>query len=230
MKLFLDVLSVLYFFWPLILLVCFIRFRFKGDSFTQRLLKAARQVFLAWCLAALLALTLVLFNHGASSFLPEPYNRIAFFTLGAVTGTVTLASAIQRYRQDRREMQLLGSLEYLKALPPAEFEALTARFFQSLGYRTRPYEEKQDHGVDVIVYDGKGEKWIVQCKRYQGTVGEPILRDLLGAMLHEKASRAFLMTTGRLSQKARAWIADKPITVYEGEALVRLLKIDPNSE
>lgn len=74
-----------------------------------------------------------------------------------------------------------------------------------------------------MVYDGKGQKWVVQCKRYRGVVGEPILRDLLGAMLHERAQRAYLMTTGRISKNGREWVKGKPIIIYAGQGLVRLL-------
>jgi restriction system protein len=78
--------------------------------------------------------------------------------------------------------------------------------------------------VDVIVQATNGEKWIVQCKRYSGSVGEPIVRDLFGTMLHEDAQKAYLMTTGSISNQAREWAQRKPIILYEGEDFVTLIR------
>ncbi len=119
-------------------------------------------------------------------------------------------------QQERLKRFVISPRMNLKMLSLNSLSALVTAYQVS--------ENVQDHGVDVIVYDGKGEKWVVQCKVHRGVVGEPVLRDLLGAMLHERATRAFLMTTGTISQKAREWIVDKPILVYESEGLVRLLQ------
>ena len=81
-----------------------------------------------------------------------------------------------------------------------------------------------DHGVDVLVQTDEGEKWVVQCKRYSGSVGEPVVRDLYGTLLHEEAQRAYLITTGGLTRQAVDWAAGKPIVLYDGEGLVRLIR------
>jgi hypothetical protein len=220
----LENLSLFFYFWPVIIIIGFHGFSRHGINFQERVRKAIHKLFLGWCLFGVIALILVFTGYPLYGLLPQPYNVVIFLALGFISGAVSIASLVVdlKYRHD--EAERLGSLEYLRSLSPYEFEALVSWFFQFLGYRTRPYEDRQDHGVDVVVYNGKGEKWIVQCKRYRGVVGEPVLRDLLGAMMHENASRAFLMTTGTISHKARSWIEGKPITVYEGEALVRLFK------
>jgi len=220
----LENLSLFFYFWPMIIIIGFHGFSRQGLNFQERFTKALRKIFLGWGLFGMIALVLRTTGYPINGLLPQPLNLVIFLALGYISGAVTIASLVVELKHWRAEAESLGSLEYLKNLPPYEFEALVSRFFQFLGYRTRPSEDRQDHGVDVIVYNGKGEKWIVQCKRYRGVVGEPILRDLLGAMLHERASRAFLMTTGTISHKARLWIEGKPITVYEGDALVRLFK------
>jgi HJR/Mrr/RecB family endonuclease len=224
LKMFLENLSLLFYFWPVIIIIGIQGFSRHEGNFQERLTKAIHNSFWGWSLFGVIALILVATGYPLNGLLPQPYNLVIFLALGYISGVVTIASLVVDFKRRREEADRQGSLEHLRSLSPYEFEALVSRFFQFLGYRTRPYEDRQDHGVDVIVYNGKGEKWIVQCKRYRGVVGEPILRDLLGAMLHEKASRAFLMTTGTISHKARSWIEDKPITVYEGEALVRLFK------
>jgi restriction system protein len=56
----------------------------------------------------------------------------------------------------------------------------------------------------------------------QGSVGEPILRDLFGTMHAEKCDNAIVVTTGKISKQAREWIAEKPIRIIELKEL-RLL-------
>jgi len=52
-----------------------------------------------------------------------------------------------------------------------------------------------DHGVDLLATRA-GEKVVVQCKRYRDrSVGEPVVRDLYGAMQHENADRGYYLVT-----------------------------------
>ena len=78
--------------------------------------------------------------------------------------------------------------------------------------------------MDVVVITDEGEKWIVQCKRYSGSVGEPVVRDLYGTLLHEEAQRAYLITTGSFTRQATEWVQEKPIILYDGEGLVKLIR------
>jgi len=224
MQTFLTILEIVFFFWPLILLLGFFGTRDAEAPLAKKIMASFQRIFIAWCLMLFMALFLIIQDHQLSGIFPDPINWILFSVVGGVFGFPVLVNMIKHIRQNRADQLEAGTLEALRNLSPDEFENVVAKFFESIGYRSRVSENVQDHGVDVFVYDGKGEKWVVQCKRYRGVVGEPILRDLLGAMLHEKATRAFLMTTGTISQKAREWIQDKPITVYESEGLVRLLQ------
>lgn len=111
----------------------------------------------------------------------------------------------------------------MKSLSPDEFEALVAKLFETNGHHVALVGGSSDHGVDIVVTNAQGEKWIVQCKRYSGSVGEPVVRDLYGTMLHEEAQGAYLMTTGSFTQKAGEWASGKPLHLYDGNALVRLV-------
>ena len=61
-----------------------------------------------------------------------------------------------------------------------------------------------DHGIDLVV-SRAGDRAVVQCKNYRAwSVGESVLRDLFGAMHAAGATRAYLVTTGRLTAPAIA--------------------------
>lgn len=109
-------------------------------------------------------------------------------------------------------------------LSPQAFESLVGKLFRVYGHDVELVGGSSDHGVDIVVKNQQGEKWVVQCKRYRGSVGEPVVRDLYGTMLHENAQGAYLITTGNFTQGARQWAEEKPIILYDGEALIKLIR------
>jgi len=110
------------------------------------------------------------------------------------------------------------SIDEIAALSPAQFERFVGKVFAALGHEVELRGKPGDGGVDLIVRkDGKTA--IVQCKRYQGTLSPAVLRDLYGTMQHLGADKGYLVTTGRLSSKAVAWVADKPITVIDRNSI-----------
>jgi restriction endonuclease Mrr len=112
-------------------------------------------------------------------------------------------------------------LEALRALTPTAFECWMAERFRELGYSVQLTLASSDHGIDLRA-DKEGETVVVQCKRYRATtVGEPILRDLYGAMHHSGAHRAILVTTGRLTPAALEWTKGKAVETWDGHELVR---------
>lgn len=114
--------------------------------------------------------------------------------------------------------------EALLELNPRQFEKHVALIFRHKGYRVRHRGKTGDHGVDLEVFPTTGRLGIVQCKRYRSTVGERVVRDLYGTMLHEGAAHAFLVTAGDISAAAARWAADKPMTLVDGKRLLELAR------
>ena len=79
-----------------------------------------------------------------------------------------------------------------------------------------------DLGVDLALTRRDGRRAIVQCKRYRHAIGPEIVRELFGTMVHELAAHGFLVTTATISDAARSWAADKPITLIDGATLAGL--------
>jgi restriction system protein len=55
-------------------------------------------------------------------------------------------------------------------------------------------------------------------------VGEPALRDLYGAMHDFGVDRAYLVTTGEVTDAARRWARGKPIAIWDGSDLARMAR------
>jgi restriction system protein len=146
-----------------------------------------------------------------------------------VTGWAMVATEyVRQRRQPAAESERL-TLDDLQAMSPSEFEAWVQQLFRSRGYFTTNTPDGADHGIDLWVVSPQGERGIVQCKRYRGVVGEPVVRDLYGVMQHEAAARGFLVTTGGISAAAGRWAQGKPIDLIDGPRLAMLAagQVDP---
>jgi len=75
-----------------------------------------------------------------------------------------------------------------------EFEKLIYDVLIRLGFRANLTKSSGDGGIDIeAFYDGllfKG-KYIIQCKRWDSKVGEPVLRDLYGTIISNNALKGY---------------------------------------
>lgn len=124
------------------------------------------------------------------------------------------------YRQYLRKIRLPS---YLQEMDPLAFEMLACDLHTRMGYdvKTTPYSG--DSGADGILRKD-GDLTILQAKRVQGSVGEPILRDLFGTMHSFNAKYGVVVTTGKVSRQAREWATNKPIRIIELEELSMLIR------
>lgn len=216
--------SLLYLFWPLILFLGLIGLNKRALSFADKIRGYIHRVFFAWIIWALFWCVISLQDRNPILLLPERLNNTLFLTLGALSGGFTIFGLIRRWRNRWIRLADAQKIEDLLALTPGDFEALVAGLFRAYGHQADTLGGSSDHGIDVVVRSDQGEKWIVQCKRYSGSVGEPVIRDLYGTMLHEEAQKAYLVTTGSFTTQAISWAEGKPIILYDGETLVKLIR------
>jgi hypothetical protein len=142
----------------------------------------------------------------------------------ALAGPVFYSERTASQGELRRRFGKVRTLAEMLALEPVEFENWVAMLFQLIGYKVKNTQEVADHGIDLLVSDGQVSYGLVQCKRYRGTVGEPVVRDLYGTLIHESADCGWLVTTGGISRQAREWAGSKPIELWDGQTLVELAR------
>ena len=106
-------------------------------------------------------------------------------------------------------------------LTPEEFEAFVASLFEKEGWQASLTSRSGDMGIDInLLRTSDGRRAVVRCKKYKGTVGQPVVRDLYGAMTHVKADEGYIVTTGRFSSAAISFTKGKSIRLVDGEALL----------
>lgn len=120
----------------------------------------------------------------------------------------------------------MNNIDYLSELSGIEFENLCFSLLQKMGFAVETTAVSGDGGIDLIAISNqplfKG-KYIIQCKRYSGSVGVSIIRDLYGVVTAERANKGILITTGRFTASAVAFSSDKNIELIDGEQLGVLL-------
>lgn len=175
---------------------------------------------LAWILLFIFRAGMYIYDIPPFAYLiSEPLSTILFL----VTGFLLIGFVGGKAYFQIRRIRGARTVKQLLALTPDEFEQVVERLYRSMGHKVTHVGKQGDHGVDLIVYQKNGEKWVVQCKQWKGPVGEPVVRDVYGAMHHEEAQGAAVVTTGSFSSKAIEWAQGKPIYLYDGERLGELL-------
>ena len=180
-----------------------------------------RVLMAAWGIWAAFRLLLIFNPDPIGSFLiPEPLNTVLFFVTGAVLLVVQLGIYLWKNKSFKRKTEGIQNVADLLELSPREFEDWIVGIYRALGHRAKRTGSRGDHGVDVVVKTQDGEKWVVQCKRWRGKVGEPVIRDFYGVIHHEKADQGAIVTTGQFTAPARRWAKGKPLFLYDGQALL----------
>jgi len=112
-------------------------------------------------------------------------------------------------------------IKALRTMPGIEFERFVADVFQRNGYTAELTAATGDHGIDIILRK-LGRVIVVQCKQWDGTVGEPVLREFYGSLVAVRADGGFVVTTSSFTSQAEEFARDKPIELYDIDALIRL--------
>ena len=115
--------------------------------------------------------------------------------------------------------------ENINNLSGVEFERVCQLLVENMGFSVETTKASGDGGIDLIAYNSQpllSGKYIIQCKRYTGSVGEPIIRDLYGVVMSERANKGILMTTGHCTKSAENFAKGKPIELIDGIAMQEL--------
>jgi HJR/Mrr/RecB family endonuclease len=203
---------VIFTLWPLMILAAFV-------NTSKRF--ALGNVIALWILLLIFRVGMYVHNVQPMNlfFIQEPLSTILFFTVGLVM------IGFEKIRSHRKVQRISSarSVDKLLELTPMEFERAIGEMYKSRGYKVIYRGKQGDHGIDLIVRNNNGEKWVVQCKQWKDQVGEPVIRDIFGAMHHEDAQGAVVVTTGSFSYQAIEWAKGKPIHLYNGEKLAEIL-------
>jgi len=160
----------------------------------------------------------------AATVLPDPSNE---------TPEEALEASVQALRSALAD----ELLERLKNCTPQFFERLVVQLLVAMGYGGSLADAGQavgrsgDEGIDGIIKEDKLGLDVVclQAKRWQGTVGRPVVQAFAGSMEGMRARKGVLITTSTFSKDAEEYVGkiERKIVLIDGERLAELM-IDHN--
>jgi restriction system protein len=112
-------------------------------------------------------------------------------------------------------------------LTPDAFEHLITNLFNKMGFEAYSTQRSKDGGVDCIAYYKEpviGGKYVIQAKRWTHTVQVDAVRDLFGAMDHERANKGILITTSKFAPACYKFADGKPLQLFDGSILLDLIE------
>lgn len=124
---------------------------------------------------------------------------------------------------NRNDLTSVGIACKIRSLSGAEFEEYVGSIFKALGFAVEFTPETGDHGIDLILHRGN-QRAVVQCKRWEGSVGEPVVRDFLGSMAAMGVSDGFLITTGEFTAQAIAFAKPNGVKLIELDELLAMAR------
>lgn len=124
-------------------------------------------------------------------------------------------------------------LERVKGVSPAYFEKIVVDVMLSMGYGGSRQDaghtvgQSGDGGIDGIIDEDRLglDKIYLQAKRWESSVGRPIVQAFSGALDGQRATKGVLITTSTFSSEARDYVRQiaKKIVLIDGRQLSDLM-------
>jgi restriction system protein len=104
-----------------------------------------------------------------------------------------------------------------------DFEHYLAPLFERLGYRAEVTKGSGDFGADLILRK-KGKKYVVQAKRYSGSIGVSAVQEVVGALGYYKAHGAMVVTNNYFTPAAEELAKHNRVQLIDRDELAHMMK------
>jgi len=113
--------------------------------------------------------------------------------------------------------------EWLRGLDWRQFEDLVGAAYRLQGFTVLPTSPGADGGIDLVLTRG-AERIFVQCKHWKAwQVGAPVVRELFGLVVANRATRGIVVTSGTFSREAVEFARQSGTELLDGPAVLALL-------
>ena len=171
---------------------------------------------------------------GADCLKPSPTTEVVQLEDSVnESSAATPEDLIESGYQSLREALILEIIEQVKRCSPQFFERLVVKLLVAMGYGGSLEDAAQvlgrsgDGGIDGTIKEDKlGLDVIcIQAKRWEGTVGRPVVQAFAGSMEGFRARKGVLITTSNFSKDAEDYITriERKIVLVDGKRMAELM-------
>ena len=163
----------------------------------------------------------------------EPVSADNNGTIGTCSETQTPEEVLESSYQELRQALAQELIDRIMKCSPKFFEDLVVRLLVKMGYggsridAGRAIGQSGDGGIDGIINEDKLGLDVVyiQAKRWNNTVGRPIVQAFAGSLDGQRARKGIMITTSYFSQDARDYVGriEKKIVLIDGVQLAQLM-------
>ena len=157
----------------------------------------------------------------------------AFDQIDSEPARATPEELIDSGYQSLRDELIVEIIEQVKRCSPQFFERLVVKLLVAMGYGGSLEDAAQvlgrsgDGGIDGTIKEDKlGLDVIcIQAKRWEGTVGRPVVQAFAGSMEGFRARKGVLITTATFSKEAEDYITriERKIVLVDGQRMAELM-------
>ncbi|MBK8317139.1 MAG: restriction endonuclease [Betaproteobacteria bacterium] len=151
----------------------------------------------------------------------------------AETQAQTPEEQLEAAYQTIREQLAQALIAQVMLCSPAFFEQLVVDLLLAMGYGGSRRDAGQavgktaDGGIDGIIKEDRLglDAVYIQAKRWEGTVGSPVVRDFVGSLVGHAANKGVLITTSRFTKDAIDYAQRIPqkVVLIDGPMLAGLM-------
>ncbi|MFH1665455.1 MAG: restriction endonuclease, partial [Candidatus Omnitrophota bacterium] len=105
-----------------------------------------------------------------------------------------------------------------------EFEEYLKEVFKALGYKAIQTKLSQDQGADLVLLDQEGNKTVVQAKKYNGSVGNKAVQEIVAAKEYYKAKKAVVVITSTFTKSAIELANVNNVELWDRKKLNKVIK------
>ena len=138
--------------------------------------------------------------------------------------------AMYGMKQYRRYKYLHSKLYEIDKMDGVAFEEFLKAHFEKLGYHVKLTPKSNDYGIDLIckkIIPKKGEKnsFVVQAKRYKGTVGIAAVQQVIGGMKYYDCEYGMVITNNFFTANAKELARKSNVELWDRKQLEKVFNL-----
>jgi len=145
-------------------------------------------------------------------------------TAGVFSGLAVLAvffMVMLIIRQARMEKLRRSGIAEVDKMSGREFEHYLGQLFKAHGYSVDVTKSAGDFGADLVIAK-EGRRIIVQAKRYSKNVGIKAVQEAFGAIMHYKATEAWVVSNSGYTAAAITLAKSNNVRLIDRNQLIEL--------